>query len=267
MNKKLLVLDIDGTLTNSRKEITPATKDAVIGMMKCGHKCMLASGRPLHGMEWAARELEFEKYGGYLLSFNGAKIVKFDTMETIYEKRVPKEYLPSIYKFAVERKCGIISYDGNNIISGNGINEYIKLEAEINDLTIKEVDDFSAYFKDDVVKCLFCAPPEWTEDMERELKQMMGDKVSIYRSEPFYVEAMPLGVNKATSIAHMLPMVGISRENCIACGDGFNDITMIQYAGVGVAMGNAQQAVKDVADLITDTNDEDGIVRVIKELL
>ena len=265
MYYKLLVLDIDGTLTNAKKEITLATKTAIIELMKRGHKCMLASGRPLHGMEWAARELEFDKYGGYLLSFNGAKIVKFDTMETVYEKKVAREYLKEIYKFAVENDCGLISYEDNDIISGNGIDEYIELEPRINDLTIKEVDNFPEYFKEDVVKCLLCADPDRTAKLEQKLHALIGDKVSVYRSEPFYVEAMPLGVDKASSIEHMLHLIGMTREDCVACGDGFNDITMIKYAGVGVAMGNAQQAVKDVADMVTDTNEEDGLVSVIEK--
>ena len=265
IKKKLLVLDIDGTLTNSKKEIMPATKSAVINLLKQGHFCMLASGRPLHGMEWAAKELEFDKYSGYLLSYNGAKIVRFDTMETIYEKRVSKEYLCDIYQFAKENECGLISYEDNSIISGNGINEYIELEARINDLDIKEVDNFPEYFKEDVVKCLLCADPDRTEELEQKLYASIGDKVGVYRSEAFYVEAMPLGVDKATSIAHILPFIGITREDCIACGDSYNDISMIKFAGVGVAMGNAKQVVKDVADIITTSNEEEGLIPIIKK--
>ena len=264
MKKKLLVLDIDGTLANSQKEITVATKAAVIKLMKRGHICMLASGRPLHGMEWAAKELEFDKYGGYLLSYNGAKIVKFDTGETVYEKRVPKEYLADIYQFAVENGCGLISYEDNDIISGNGVNEYIDLESRINDLKIKEVNNFPAYFKEDVVKCLLCVNQDRSAIIEEKFQACIGDRVSVYRSEAFYVEAMPLGVDKASSIAHMLPLIGLSREDCVACGDSFNDIGMIKYAGVGVAMGNAKQAVKDVADVITLSNDENGLIPIIE---
>lgn len=264
MKKKLLVLDIDGTLANSHKMITAATKAAVIKLMEKGHICMLASGRPLHGMEWAARELEFDKYGGYLLSYNGAKIVKFDTGETVYEQRIPKSYLPEIYRFAVENDCGLISYQGNDIISGNGINEYIELEYRINDLSIKEVDNFPEYFNEDVVKCLLCVEPDRSAVLEEKFHACIGDRVSVYRSEAFYVEAMPLGVDKASSIAHMLPFIGLSKEDCVACGDSFNDIGMLKYAGVGVAMGNAKQAVKDIADVITLSNDEDGLVPIIE---
>ena len=263
--KKLLILDIDGTLAKAEKEISPATKAAVIELMKRGHLCMLASGRPLCGMEWAARELEFDRYGGYLLSYNGALIVKFDTMETVYEKKVPVAYLREIYDCAIEHDCGIISYEGNTVISGHRMSGYIERELRINDMTVKEVDNFPDYFRDDVVKCMWCIEPDRAEALEKKMKRRMGDRVSVYRSEPYYVEAMPLGVDKATSIAHMLPLVGLTREDCVACGDSFNDITMIRYAGVGVAMGNAKQAVKEAADVITGTNEEDGLIPVIKK--
>lgn len=262
--KKLLVLDIDGTLANSEGKISPATKAAVIRLLKRGHLCMLASGRPLRGMEWAARALEFEKYGGYLLSYNGALIVKFDTMETVYEKKVPREYLREIYDCALENDCGVISYEGDVVVSGHRMSEYIRRELRINDMTLKEVKNFPEYFSGDVVKCMWCIEPERAEALEAKMKQCMGERVSVYRSEPYYVEAMPLGVDKATSIAHMLPLVGLTGEKCVACGDSFNDITMIKYAGVGVAMGNAKPEVKEAADVVTLSNDEDGLVPIIE---
>lgn len=266
MNKKLLVLDIDGTLANSNKEITQTTKNAIVRIMNEGHYCMLASGRPTHGMEWAAQELEFARFGGYLLSYNGARIIKYDSMETIFEERVPKELIPEIYRFTVDHKCGIISYDGNTIISGNGIDQYVELESRINHLPIKQVDNFSEYFDEDVIKCLLCVNPSDAECLAIELKGIVGDRADVFRSEPFYIEVMPKGVDKATSIAKLLTTIGVERENVIACGDSFNDISMLRYAGIGVAMGNAQQAVKEVADIITGTNDENGLVPVIELL-
>lgn len=265
MHKKLLVLDIDGTLANSHKEISEATKAAVIGLMKRGHDCMLASGRPLCGMEWAARRLEFEKYGGYLLAYNGAQIVRFDTRETVCERKVPVSMLPDIYDFAVKHHCGLISYENNCIISANGVNEYIELESRINQMPINEVEDFPTYFQEDVVKCLFCIDSDRAETLLKKLKETIVGDVEIFRSEPFYIEIMPKGVDKASSIAQMLPMLGIGQKDVVACGDGFNDISMIRFAGVGVAMGNAQDALKAVADVVTDTNDNDGLIPIIEK--
>ena len=107
--------------------------------------------------------------------------------------------------------------------------------------------------------------PDHAAKCEALLKELIGDKVSVYRSDPYFIEIVPKGVDKAASLEKMLPIVGIPREDCIACGDGFNDIGMIKFAGIGVAMGNAQQVVKDAADMITLTNDEDGIIPVIKK--
>lgn len=103
--------------------------------------------------------------------------------------------------------------------------------------------------------------------VEEELKRLYGDKVNIFRSEPFFVEIMPPDVHKATSLEKLLGILGMDRADLIACGDGYNDLTMIQYAGVGVAMANAQQVVKDNADYITLSNDEDGLVPVIDRFI
>ena len=111
------------------------------------------------------------------------------------------------------------------------------------------------------------APPEKAQQYEKQLQEMYGDVLSIYRSEPFFIEIMPKNVDKARSLDRMLETVGLTRENTICCGDGFNDMTMIQYAGVGVAMANAQEEVKKSADFITDSNDDDGIVTVIDKFI
>ena len=265
MQRKLLVLDIDGTLTNSKKEITPATKDAIIDLMNRGHKCMLASGRPTPGMKRVADELEFDKYGGYLLSYNGAKIIKYDTKEIIYQQILPREFIPTLYDFAVNFRCGLLTYDDEQIISRNRIDKIVALESRINNLPIKDVENFAEYIDFDINKCLMTAPQHIAPYYEDMLKDYYGEYLSIYRSEPFFIEIMPKGVDKAASLEKMLPILGISRKNCIACGDGFNDITMIKFAGVGVAMANAQPAVKAAADYITYSNDEDGIVHVIEK--
>ena len=114
-------------------------------------------------------------------------------------------------------------------------------------------------------KCLFTASVEKASDLEKELAVQYEGVLSIYRSEPFFIEAMPLGVDKAASLDRLFQMLGVDRKNTIACGDGFNDMSMIQYAGVGVAMANAQNAVKEVADVVTTkSNDEDGLLEIIE---
>lgn len=264
---KVLVLDIDGTLTNSEKEISPETKKGLLHIQERGHKVMLASGRPTPGMERYAKELEFEKYGGYLLSFNGGKIINCRTGETVFQKTLPKEVIPGIFKMAVSEDCGFITYMYEEILCGTRMDEYIELESRINGMPVRCVDNFLDYVDFDVNKCLMTASPEKAAMMEKALQEKFGDIMSIYRSEPFFIELMPKGINKASSIDRMLSTVGLKRENTICCGDGFNDMTMIEYAGVGVAMANAQEPVRKAADYITKSNDEDGLVDVIGKFI
>ena len=124
-----------------------------------------------------------------------------------------------------------------------------------------------SYVDFDINKCLMTAPEEIAPKLEKQLQEKYSDVASIYRSEPYFIEIMPKDVNKATSLDHMLEGMGLTRENAICCGDGYNDISMIEYAGTGVAMGNAQPAVKEAADYITGTNDEDGLVEVIDKFI
>lgn len=265
--KKVLVLDIDGTLTNSKKEITENTKKSIVRIMEEGHVVMLASGRPTPGMRRYEAELELEKYGGYLLSFNGGKIINCKTGEIVYQQTLPPHILLGLYKFAIENNCGLMTYLGDTIILGTGRDEYVELEAKINGMAIREVEDMIRFVDFEMNKCLMTAPVDKAPELEEKLKELFGDIVSIYRSEPFFIEIMPKGVDKATSLDRMLCIVGLKRENTVCCGDGFNDMSMISYAGVGVAMENAQEKVKEVADFITKSNDEDGIVTVIEKFI
>ena len=267
MDEKVLVLDIDGTLTNSAKEISPATKRGILETLKRGHKVILASGRPTPGMYRYEKELELEKYGGYLLSFNGGRIVECRTGEIVYQRVLPGGIIPGLYRFAAEHGCGLVTYFGDQILSAFSPDEYVLLESRINGMDIRVVDHFTEFVDFEINKCILTAAPEAAEQYEKELAQKYGDILSVYRSEPFFIEIMPKNVDKATSLDRMLETVGLTRENAICCGDGFNDISMIKYAGVGVAMGNAQPAVKEAADYITDTNDRDGLVEVMEKFI
>lgn len=261
--KKALVLDIDGTLTNSQKQISPATKEGIQDILKRGHKVILASGRPTPGMRRYEKELELEKYGGYLLSFNGARIIESRSGDIVYQRMLPLPILPSLYAFAKEHNCGLITYLGDQVISAFEPDEYVELESRINGMPVRVVDNFLEYVDFDINKCLLTAPPEAAPRLEEALREKYRGIVSIYRSEAFFIEVMPENVDKATSLDLMLESLGMTRDNAVCCGDGFNDISMIQYAGVGVAMGNAKPEVKAAADYITASNDEDGLVEVI----
>ena len=104
-------------------------------------------------------------------------------------------------------------------------------------------------------------------DVYKRQKERLGERLSITRSLPFFLEFMPQNINKAYSLQKLLDHVGLDQSQLIACGDGYNDLSMIDFAGLGVAMGNAVSEVKKAANYITSTNDEDGIAHVIEKFI
>lgn len=267
MRRKMLVLDIDGTLTNSRKEITPRTRERILEIQRQGHIVVLASGRPTPGMARMADALELEKYGGYLLSFNGARITNRQTGEIVCQNELPGQYIAPLYDFAVAEDIGLVTYASDAIVTGLRHDEYTELESRINGIPIRDVDHFVEYVDFPVNKCLFTAPVDRAPELERRLAAQFVGRLSVYRSEPFFIEVMPLHVDKAASLERLLNRLDMRARDVIACGDGFNDLSMIRFAGLGVAMANAQESVKREADYVTLSNDEDGVAHVIEKFI
>lgn len=266
MKRKVLILDIDGTLTNSQKEITPKTLEALLQLQEQGHTIVLASGRPTHGMKKVSDLLQLEKFGGYVLCFNGARIVNVKTKEVVYQQCFPKECVAPLYDYALEHDMGLVTYRDNKVITGTRIDEYMEFEARLNLMELEKVEDFVSYVDFDINKCLFTAKEDVAPELEKEIAGKYEGVLSVYRSESFFIEAMPLGVDKAASLERLFEIIGVDKAHTVACGDGFNDMSMIQYAGIGVAMANAKDEVKAVADVVTaKTNDEDGLLEVVEK--
>ncbi len=267
MKYKMLVLDLDGTLTNSKKEISARTKATLIKAQQQGVTIVLASGRPTYGIVPLANELQLDVYGGYILSFNGGTIINWKTKEVIHESVISSEKLPLLHDIAAKNDVQIISYQDQNIIAETSDNEYIKYEAFLNKMPIKEVVSFIDALQFPVPKCLIVGNPDKLIILEKEMNNIFGFDMSIYRSEPFFLELMPSNIDKAQSLKRLLLYTGNTREEMMACGDGFNDLSMIKFAGMGVAMANAQPAVKDASDYITLSNEEDGVAHVVELFL
>lgn len=264
MEYEMLVLDLDGTLTNSKKELTEPTRQALLEIQQLGKKVVLASGRPINGVLPLAEKLDLAKYGSFILSFNGARITQCSTGQAIYNKLLPAEVIRPIYEYIrTFPGLDIISYDADTIISGIEPNEYTEKESFINNMEVRVVEDFPSVLDFPVNKLLVPGEPSVLEECMPVLQKKYHGFLNIYRSEPFFLEIMPQHIDKAYSLQKLLNSIGLTADQMICCGDGYNDISMIEYAGLGVAMANAQAPVKDTADFITKSNDEDGILHVI----
>lgn len=265
MKYKLLVLDLDGTLTNNKKEITPRNRETLIRAQQEGVVLVLASGRPTYGIAPLADELEMNKFGGYILSYNGGEIIDWKTKEMLFAKLLPDEVVPKLYECATQNEVAILTYDQEFIVTEHPDDPYVKKEAFLNKMQIRP----SQHFPDDIAlplpKCLMVADPERLIPIEAELSILLQGQISVYRSEPYFLELVPQGIDKAQSLAALLDKLNLPREEMVAIGDGYNDLSMIKYAGMGIAMGNAQEPVKKSADYITLTNEEDGVAVAVEK--
>lgn len=267
MKYKLLVLDLDGTLTNAKKEITENTRQTLIEAQEQGIKIVLASGRPTYGIAPLANQLELQKYEGYILAYNGGEIIDWKTGELMYKNLLDPEVLPYLYECACKNHFAIVTYDGEYVLTEYPDDEYVLKEALLNVMKIKKVDNFLEAVKHPTAKCLIVGEPERLAVLEKEMYEVLKDRMGVFRSEPYFLELVPKGIDKAQSLSVLLSEIGMTREEMIAVGDGFNDLSMIKYAGLGVAMANAQPVVRENADFITLSNEEDGVAHVVRKFM
>lgn len=267
MDYKMIVLDLDGTLTNRDKIITPRTKEALIEAEKRGFIVVLASGRPTYGVLPLAKELNLEKNGGYVLSFNGGIIYNCRTHEIVFQKRLPVRSNWKILQIAKNEAVDVLTYENQWIITNNIENPYAKLESNINHLKLKQIDDMMSHVNFAVPKFLMLGEGNYLAGVETRVKDVLGDEFSVYRSEPFFLEILPQGIDKAQCLGQLLNILDLNVSQMIACGDGYNDLNMIRYAGLGVAMENAVDPVREAADYITFSNNDDGVAHVVEKFL
>ncbi len=264
---KMIILDLDGTLTNSKKVITPKTKAALMHAQEKGVRLVLASGRPTYGITAIAEELQLSQYHGYILAFNGGKIIDCTNNNTLFEQTLSPDLVPLLYKGAMEGGMHILTYQGKSIAATSTEDKYVREEAFINKLPITLYPNFLEQIVYPINKCLIVGDPIPLHQVELQLAKVLEGEMSIYRSADYFLECVPLNVDKAQSLAKLLELTGIKREEVIACGDGYNDLSMIRFAGLGVAMANANEDIRQQADYVTLSNEEDGVAKVVRAFI
>lgn len=262
----VLALDLDGTLTDSKKRISERTKESIDKFIAAGGTVALASGRPTFGVMPVAKILELDKKGGYILSYNGGCFLDCKNNKQLFMKELTHEYLPILEKQAKEFGINLMTYNGDKAYALDIDEQYYMIEININHFIRVKADPLTPKITFPIIKCLMTADGDYLAKVEKEMKKYWEGKLNIVRSEPYFLEVTEVGIDKASTITNMVKKLGKSVDNLICCGDGFNDLSMIQAAGIGVAMANAQERVRAAADYITKSNDEDGIVDVVENL-
>ena len=265
-------MDVDGTLANNEKNISKDTKEALIKAQELGILVILASGRTPRGLSKYIKDLKMEQHHGLIVAYNGSRVMDCTTNEILFDQTMSIEEGKAVLNHMknFDRIRPIIDKDDymyvtdvyDNYINWNGgpynVMEY---ESRSNGYKLCEVDDLAEFLDYPINKILTISGPEYLQKHYQEMMAPFKDSLSCMFTGPFYFEFTAKGIDKAKALDTVLKPMGYKREDMIAFGDGHNDESIMKYAGIGVAMENAVDSLKEIADEITSSNDEDGIAK------
>lgn len=271
MGIKLLAIDIDGTLVNDQLAITPKTIAALKNASAQGAKVVITTGRPLCGFQNYLDQLGVNHQDDqYVICYNGSLIQTTNGQVLRKESFDFNDYL-DLELFA--RKHGVriclstpdCMYTANEDLSPVMIHESWKVHIPLKFRTMDELERLKSQLV--VVKGMMLDSPTILDRIERELPEDFKDRFTILRSEVDYLEFISKQASKELALAHLTAALKLKPAEVMSFGNGLNDIGMIKYAGVGVAMGNSEQGLLDAADYITADNNHDGIAQAIEKFM
>ena len=265
MNYKMLVVDMDDTLLTDNHEISSENKEMLLKAQEMGVYVVLASGRPTSAMIEFAKELQCDVNNSFMISFNGSVITDLKEDKILFEHSLTKEQIHSLYDFSQQNNTHIITYIDGQIISERH-SEYIDIEKKITGLKLNIVSSFKDTVTTSAVKCILLEEPEYLKSVETVLKAAMPD-LSICMSKPFFLEAAPNGIDKGASIKILAEKLNIHQSEIIAVGNAGNDLTMVQFAGLGVWVDNVDPELRHFADVIVASNNNHGVAEVVRRFI
>lgn len=261
----MLVLDMDDTLLTDDHKISDLNKKVLLEAQAKGIYVVLASGRPTSAMTAYAKELELDINDSYMISFNGAIISRVKDGLVFFEQKLTVDQIHDLYDYSVKMKTHIITYLDDEIISETD-SEYIEVEKEITGMVHRKVSSFKDYVDRPAVKCILLENPAYLKSVEKDLIEAMPH-LTVSMSKPFFLEAAQQGIDKAASLKLLAEKLGIHQSEIIAVGNAGNDLTMIEYAGLGVWVDNVNPELRHKADLIVASNNNDGVAEVVQKYI
>lgn len=264
---KMIALDMDGTLLNKSKEITQNTINHIQEARKNGVKVVLASGRPIEGLKKYLKQLDLIKENEYVLSYNGCLVQEIKSKKIIHEVGIKGKDLHYINDLSKKIGVHIHAFSPEIGLIAENVSRYTEHEAIMNGIEINKIDFNDIDDNDDIIKIMMVDEPEILENAIKKIPQEVYEKYTVVRSAPFFLEFINKSGDKGVGLKALANYLNIKKEEIIAMGDAGNDLAMIKYAGLGVAMGNATEEVKKESDYITKTNEEDGVANVINKFI
>ncbi|PIJ49557.1 sugar-phosphatase [Erwinia sp. OLTSP20] len=265
MAVKLIAIDMDGTLLNPQHQVSAGVNAAISAAKAKGIKVVLATGRPYVGIVRYLKELDLQQDDQYAISYNGALVHRAVDGEPVSE--VSLGFDDYLYFEKLARQLGVHfqALDKTALYTANkDISEYTVHEAYLTGIALRycprdEMDPHTTF-----PKVMMIDKPALLDAAIAALPQAAWDKYTLLKSAPYYLEILNKRVNKGYGVKVLADLLGLKPEEIMAIGDQENDIAMIQYAGTGVAMGNAIEPVKAAAQFVTRSNSEDGVAYAIE---
>ena len=261
---KAVFIDMDGTLLKSDHSVSEVTKEAIHQLQQKGILVVLISARPLHGILPISKQVVADDMP--IVSLNGGYI--FHNNEIIYQAAISLPDTITIYE-EIKSFTNLSSMFYSQMEWFSEVeNDRIKKEQKITPVKIKiqpfkETLQYWEEQKTGPNKILIAGDKHLILDIEQRLIALHQGKLNIFKSQASYLEVMSLTASKANAIEFLISKYGIDKNQIIAIGDNYNDKGMIEFAGMGIAMGNAPEEIKLVADYITDTNNNDGVAKAL----
>jgi len=265
---KLIAIDIDGTLINDNEEITPRVKDTIRSVREKEIKVVLVTGRPIGGVKNIIKQLGLNEEDDYVITYNGAFVQNTNTGEIVDQNFLTYDDLVTLYNLSIDLDSPMHYFDINHIYTpSKEINKYTIYEAYANEIPLfyKPVDEVSKDMQ--IPKIMFIDEPERLDKTIKAIPRTVKDKYMMVKSAPFFFEILHPKVSKGLALKQLTEMLSIQPENIMSIGDGDNDVSMIEFTGYGVAMANASQAVRKIADYHTLSNEEDGVAHAIEKIV
>lgn len=268
---KLVAIDIDGTLVNEEKVVTPKVHQAIQTAIDQGVKIVLCTGRPMEGIRPYLEELGLQNEEDYVISHNGACITRTDSHEVVEEVPLQLADLRELYEFGKNFPADICTLNEEDFlllvedpqtasISKRMSDESDTVNMKLDLVTIDDLNEQSQ-----LLKLLYVGAKEELDVIEAAFPADYRDRFYIVRSQDFLIEIMVKGTNKGTALEKLAKHLGFTMDEVMAIGDGENDYEMIHAAGLGVVMANGTKRLLTIANQVTLSNQEDGVAHAFEK--
>ncbi len=265
MGKKIFFFDLDGTLLTSEKKISLKTLEALRTFTDKGNYFCINTGRAIESAKAVYNGLKLDFKGSFLCGSNGTQIYSVDEDKYVYRTGVPLELVPKILDLSEEYGVHCHTYNEDHIVSRHD-NECMKYYRRVIKTPLLITGDVLKEIKDPPSKMISIELHDHgkQERFRLALQEMVGDRLTLLYSNPYYLEIFPSEAGKGSVVKRLADYLGVDISDTFAAGDEQNDISMIEAAGCGIAMINGTDIVKEAADVITSLdNDHDGLAEFI----